>query len=30
MKMGACAFLLKPFGDLELLSAVQAAFAANP
>lgn|SRR5690349_2971267 len=29
MKMGASAFLVKPFGDLELINAVQAAFAAS-
>jgi two-component system response regulator HydG len=29
MKKGASAFLLKPFGDLELLNAVRAAFAAS-
>jgi len=29
MKMGAAAFLVKPFGDLELMNAVQAALAAS-
>jgi FixJ family two-component response regulator len=29
MKMGASAFLVKPFGDLELMNAVQAALAAS-
>jgi two-component system response regulator HydG len=29
LKMGASAFLVKPFGDLELINAVQAAFAGS-
>ena len=29
MKLGASAFLVKPFGDVELINAVQAAFASS-